>query len=104
MEDRRRFGRFDTQLKAQYISRDSKRDWEECTIISLGRKGVGLRFHSRDKINVGSTIHLKVFIPEKLNPTSVEGVLRWTEERGNILFGGIECNEVLDEMEFSKLS
>ena len=103
MEDRRRFGRFETQLKAHYISQDSKRDWEECTVISMSRKGVGIRFQKREKINEGSTIHLKVFVPEKLKPTIVEGVLKWIEERGNVLYGGIECNEILDEMRFSKL-
>lgn len=104
MKNRRRFGRFETQLKAQYILKDSQGDWGECTIISMGRKGMGIRFHAHEKIDIGSAIHLEVFVPEKLKPAIVEGVLRWTEERGSILFGGIECNEILDEMEFSKLS
>jgi len=103
MEDRRRFGRFETQLKAHYILQDSEKDWKECTVISMSRKGMGIRFHTREKINEGSSIQLKVFVPEKLKPTVVEGVLKWIEEKGNVFFGGIECNEILDEMKFSKL-
>jgi len=37
-----------------------------------------------------------------MQPTIVEGVLKWTEKRENALFGGIESNEILDEMKFSK--
>jgi len=104
MKNRRRFGRFETQLKAKYMLKDSSKDWEECTIISMGRKGMGIRFHTREKIDVGSAIRLEVFIPEKSKPTNVQGILKWTMDRGSVLFGGIESNEILDEMKFSKLS
>ena len=104
MEERRRFGRFETELRAQYISQDGERDWEECTVISICRKGIGIRFHSCEKINIGTIIRLKIFIPEKVKPTVVEGVLKWKEKRENELFGGVESGEILDEMRFSKLS
>ena len=104
MGERRRFGRFDTQLRAQYISQDGERDWEECTVISISRKGIGIRFHSREKSTIGTIIHLKIFIPEKVKPTVVEGVLKWKGKRENELFGGVESGEILDEMRFSKLS
>ena len=103
MEERRRFGRFVTQLKAQYILKDSKRDCEECTVINMGRKGIGIRFTPHEKVDIGSIVHLEIFVPEKLKPTNVEAVIKWIEKRGDFLFGGIECNELLDEMKFSKL-
>jgi len=102
MKERRRFIRFETELKAQYISQDGKRDWERCVVVSLGRKGIGVRFQSCEKFYIGSNIRLRIFVPEKKQPTIVEGVLKWTEKRENALFGGIESNEILDEMEFSK--
>ena len=102
MKERRRFIRFETELKAQYISQDGKRDWERCAVVSLGRKGVGVRFQSCGKVYIGSNIRLKIFVPEKMQPTIVEGVLKWTEKREHALFGGIESNEILDEMDFSK--
>jgi hypothetical protein len=102
MKERRKFIRFETELKAQYISQDGKRDWEKCAVVSLGRKGIGVRFQSREKVYIGSNIRLKIFVPEKVQPTIVEGVLKWIEKRENALFGGIESNEILDEMKFSK--
>jgi hypothetical protein len=39
-----------------------------------------------------------------LNPVNVEGILRWVERKGNVLFGGMESKEILDELKFSKLS
>jgi len=46
MKEKRRFVRFETELEAQYISQDGKRDWEKCAVVSLGRKGIGVRFQS----------------------------------------------------------
>ena len=102
MKNKRRFGRFDTQLKAQYISQDNKKNLQECTVINMSRKGIGVRFQLCEKVSIGSKIHLKIFVPEKVQPTIVEGVLKWIEKRENALFGGIESNEILDEMKFSK--
>ena len=102
MKEKRRFMRFETELEAQYNAQGGKDDWEACTVISMGRKGVGVKFHSQEKVHIGSPIRLRIFVPEKMQPTSVKGVLKWTEERENVLFGGIECDELLDEMKFSK--
>lgn len=35
LKDRRKFPRFDTELKAQFVSKESHRGGEECTIIVL---------------------------------------------------------------------
>ena len=104
MRERRRFIRFETQLRAQYISQDEEMEWEECTIISMSRKGIGIKFHSNERVYIGSAVRLKIFVPEKVKPAMVEGVLKWTEKRENEFFGGIESDEILDEMKFSKLS
>ena len=102
MRERRKFIRFETELEAQYISQDGKRDWGKCAVVTLGRKGIGVRFKLCEKVYIGSNIRLKIFVPEKMQPTIIEGVLKWTEKRENALFGGIESNEILDEMKFSK--
>jgi len=99
----RQFGRFDTALKAHLIFVGNGADGKECTVINMSRKGIGIKFHKREDIAIGSPIRLEVFIPEKSIPTSVQGILKWTEERDDMLFGGIECTDVLDEMKFSKV-
>ena len=99
----RQFGRFDTELKAHLILLGNGSDEQECTVINMSRKGIGIKFHTREGIAIGTPIRLEVFIPEKSMPASIKGVLKWTEERDDMLFGGIECTDLLDEMKFSKV-
>ncbi len=103
MKDSRKHGRFDTQLKAQYSLKENSGDVRDCTVINMSRKGIGVKFRAHEKISIGSTIRLLVFIPEKLNPASILGVLKWIEKKGNNIIAGIESHELLDEMKFSKV-
>ncbi len=102
MNDTRKHGRFDTQLKAQYSLKEKSGEVRDCTVINMSRKGIGIKFHAHQKISIGSSIRLEVFIPEKMKPASILGVLRWIEEKGDDSIAGIECAEILDEMKFSK--
>ena len=102
-EDKRGFGRFETELKAYYyISNSKDEERNECTVINMSRKGMGIEITTGKKISVGSTIRLEIFVPEKQKPTVVQGVLKWVEKRKETWSAGIECKEVLDEMQFSK--
>jgi len=102
MKDTRKHGRFDTQLKAQYYLKENSGDVRDCTVINMSRKGIGVKFHAHEEISIGTTIRLEVYIPEKMTPASILGVLRWIEEKGDDIIAGIECTETLDEMKFSK--
>ena len=102
-EDKRGFGRFETELKAYYyICNGEDEERNECTVINMSRKGMGLEIKTDKKINAGSTIRLEIFVPDKRKPTVVQGVLKWVEKRKETWSAGIECKEVLDEMQFSK--
>ena len=103
MEDTRKYGRFDTQLKAHYFLEKSKSNLGECTVVNMSRKGVRVRLHTPKDIGIGTTISLNIFVPEKMNPTSVMGVIKWINKKGNDFICGIECDEILDEMRFSKV-
>ena len=64
MKDKRKFSRFIMPLlKAQYFLEREKRNGEECTLINISQKGMGVKFHTPEKINIGSIVHLKTFIP-----------------------------------------
>ena len=104
MEEKRRFSRFPSQLKARYFVKEEERSWEDCTIINISRKGMSIKFLARGKINVDSIIHLEVFVPTEIEPIIVEGVLKWFEQlkEGNSI-GGIELKEVLAEDKFAGL-
>jgi c-di-GMP-binding flagellar brake protein YcgR len=102
-DNKRRYGRFDTELKARYRVAEKEGDWKTCTVVNLSRKGIGIQLHAHETIDLDTVIRLEVFVPEKSQPTSVQGIVKWTEERGDNVFCGIESIELLDEMKFSKM-
>jgi hypothetical protein len=103
MDDRRRFHRLQTQMRAQYFLKEKKGGWEECTVIDVSRKGVGIKFHKPKNIPVGSVIHLEVFPPKELEPVVLNGVLKRIEQEGDDLIGGVELKEVLDGNKLARL-
>ena len=108
MENKRRFSRIETLLEARYFQKGNKRGWGKCTIIDFSCNGMGIEFHTSEEINVGSTVHLEVFVPTEADPVCVEGELRWINQRRNDFVGGIEwCRinrEALGEDKFARLS
>ena len=98
MENRRSFSRFDTQLKAKYFLKERNESWGECTVIDVSRKGMGIIFTTREKINVGSTVLLEIAVPTVSNPVHVIGILRWIRRKGNDFVGGVESTKLLDDV------
>lgn len=90
-------------MKAQYFLREGKGPRERCVISNISRKGVGLKFHTREKINIGSTIHLEMYVSRKSGPISVKGILKWIEKEENDFIGGIELTEALDDATWATL-
>ncbi|MBW2221169.1 MAG: PilZ domain-containing protein [Deltaproteobacteria bacterium] len=103
MKNTRSFVRFDKYMKDQYFLKEKNRDWEECTVFKISRKGMGLKFYTSEKIKVGSTIQLKIFTSKESEKIIVKGVLKWIEEEENNFLGGIELNEILDESKWITL-
>ena len=90
--------RFSTNLKARYFLREMGEGWGECTVFNVSRKGMGINFHTTEKIEAGLTIHLKIIIPSEPEPMNVKGTLRWVKQVKNECICGIELTEVLDEI------
>ena len=103
MEDSRGFIRFFSQLKAQYVAEDEEKSGEECTIININRKGMGVKFHTDEKMQVGSVIHFEISVSKEFEPVQATGILKWIHEGENYFVGGIEFPELLDEDTFAKL-
>ena len=105
-EDRRRFSRVNILLEARYSVENGNGTMDRCTIINMNHKGIGIRFHTHEVISVGATVYLEIFVSDKLKFTRVKGTLKWNRKRGNGhsagVDGGIECDELLDEMQLSK--
>ncbi len=85
---KRRFGRFSAKLKAQYLV-EGEKEWKECTVINLSREGMGITFQTSEKIEVGSTIHVRIHMPTDSQPINIKGILKWIEQRGDDFIGGI---------------
>lgn len=92
------FIRFSTNLKARYFIKELGESWGECTVFNVSRKGMGINFHTTEKIESGSTINLKIIITSELEPMDVKGTLRWVKQVEDECICGIELTEVLDEI------
>ena len=104
MKYTRTFRRFDTtNLKANYFVKEGEISWKECTINKVSRKGIGITLHTDEKINVGSTLDLKIFISKELEYFTVKGILKWIKQKENNFIGGIELTEFLSETEWIQL-
>ncbi len=104
MQKRKSLYRFSPPfLKAQYFLREEKDSREQCGISNISRKGVGLKFHTGETINIVSAIHLEMYVSRKSEPIKVTGILKWIEKEGNGFIGGIELIEELDDATWEEL-
>ena len=87
MKEMRKFPRTALPKKAKFFGANG---WENCIITEASRNGLGVKFCTREKINKGSIIHLRVLFPSQPHPVEVKGFLKWIEERGKHFVGGIE--------------
>lgn len=103
LKNRRKFPRFGTELKARFVSKESHRGGEECTIIDFSSRGMGAKIHTTQEIHADSDIVLEVFIPRELEPILVKGTIKWVKQMEGGYFSGIELSRELDELKLSKL-
>ena len=104
MEDRRRFERFPTKREAQYFLIKGKGWGQECTIINVSRKGLGILFRTNEEIDVGTNIRLEIPDPLMTDTIDLRRELRWSQEIGGGFVGGIELSRILSDVKFSKLA
>ena len=97
-EENRAAIRFATNLKGRYFVKEHEKLWGNCTVFDVSRTGMGIKFHTSETIEVGSHITIEIEVPSELEPMNVKGILRWIKQGENEFLGGIEFNEVLDEI------
>ena len=102
LNNRRKYPRFETQLKAQFVSAESQRGGEDCAIIDFNRKGMRAKVYSSEEINVGTNVLLEVFIPRELDPIHVKGTIKWVKQIEDGFISGIELSKGLDEIKLSR--
>ncbi len=94
--ERRRYPRYKKEFKAQFITSESKRGSEVCTVINASLKGMGVIFHTLDTISVGATIIIDIPIRGKASPYSIKGKVRWVRKRETDSIGGVELDQLFD--------
>ena len=96
--ERRLYPRYNKQFKAQYITSESTRGSQECTVINASLKGIGVIFHTRDTITVDSTIIMEIPVRGKASPYSIKGKVKWVQKREADSIGGIELDQLFDAL------
>ena len=99
MREKRRFIRFEITLKVNYTAqKDSK---IEKTGITKDVSAGGMQLLTEEKLETGSKVELKVFIPQALNPAHLKGIVLWSKEipeGKNLSYGaGIEFADIEED-------
>jgi len=87
MRERREFPRTSLPQKAKFFG---AKGWEDCVITEASRRGLSVQFYTREKINAGSIIHLRVVFPSQPHHVEIKGSLKWIEKKEEHFIGGIE--------------
>ena len=64
--------------------------WEDCIITESSKRGLGIEFYTKEKINEGSIVNLKVLMPTEPKPVMVKGILKWIKKKDEYFIGGVE--------------
>lgn len=102
-KNRRRLPRFNTNIKAKFISKESLRGGEECVVVDFSQKGMGAKVFSIEDMILGSHVILEVFIPREIKPIIVKGTIKWSKKIENGYISGVELSKEIDEITLTKL-
>ncbi len=103
MEYTRQYVRYPTHRGAFYCLHETMADRQECTIINISRKGMGVVFHTSDGIRIGVPIRIEIPVATALESISVNGMVKWVDKTESSYIGGIELSKELSDVKFSKL-
>jgi len=78
MREKRRFIRFDVSLKVNYVIQKEPKAEKTGTTKNVSAGGIQLL--TKEKLNTGNKLDLKIFTPEALNPVHMKGIIMWSNE------------------------
>ena len=103
MEQKRKFKRLPTNLKAEYSLKESTDAGKQCTVINISLNGAGLEFYAHESVDVGTKLLLKIFDQDGEKAFDAEGVVRWNKQGEKDFVCGIELTTALDKFTLSTL-
>ena len=101
MREKRRFLRLLTLRKMRYLLSGDTKEWQECAIIDLSRKGMKIRFH--EGIDLDSTMYFVLNVPGEAVPLNLKGILKRIEGTKSDFTGGVQLTERLSNETFLKI-
>lgn len=102
-EEKRKFIRFPTALKALYYLQEERESVKKCTITNVSYRGFGIAFHRGTKINTGAQLNIGIVVKWQFMPISTRGVLRWFDGGSDLSAAGVELTESLQHITLMKL-
>ncbi len=103
MEQKRKFKRLPTNLKAEYSLQESTDGGKQCTVINISLNGAGLEFYAHESVDTGTKLLLKIFDQDGEKAFEAEGVVRWSKQGEKDFVCGIELTRALDKFTLSTL-
>ena len=76
MGEKRKIPRIPGKLNARFYA-EGETEARECTIVELGKRGLGLRLHFREKIDFGKMLFIEIDHPQKEVPVKAEIIVMW---------------------------
>ncbi len=80
MEEKRRIPRIPRELNASFYA-EGETEARECTIVELGKRGLGLRLHFKEKIDFGKRLFIEIDHPQKEVPVRAEIIVMWRKRK-----------------------
>jgi hypothetical protein len=102
-ESNRTFKRFSVRLSGRFLSGEQNTGWKECSILNISRKGMQITFPVSEKIPVGATVCIEIYIPKQLDPVNAKGTVKWIKQTEDTVITGVELCRALDQDLFNKL-
>ena len=103
MEQKRKFKRLPTNLKAEYSLQESTDGGKQCTVINISLNGAGLEFYAHESVEVGAKLLVKIFDQDGEKAFDAEGIVRWNKQGEKDFVCGIELTTALDKFTLSTL-
>ena len=103
MEQKRKYKRLPTNLKAEYSLTAGAAEGKQCTVINISLNGAGLEFYAHESVEIGTTLFLKIFDPDGEEAFDAEGIVRWSNQGEKDFVCGVELTTALDKFTLSTL-
>lgn len=99
MREKRRLIRFPISVKVVYtLQKDPK---VEKTGVGRDISAGGIQLVTNEKLEVGSKMEFKLFVPDALNPAHLKGTVVWTREqespKGISYFAGVDFGKIEED-------